>query len=73
MDPIMVAAVSGLASGVVCYFIGGALFTATWRLIARNQSRELEQVCVCVCGSALSWCSCNDTDLPVAPCPYSWP
>ena len=63
----MVAAISGLASGVVCYFIGGALFTATWRLIARNQSRELEQVCVC--GSALSLCSCNDTDLPVAPSP----
>ena len=41
---MMVAALCGLGTGVAGYFIGGAIFTATWKLIARDKSRQLEEV-----------------------------
>lgn len=44
MDPIMLAAVCGVASGIAGYMVGGAIFTATWKLIAKNQAKELEEV-----------------------------
>ena len=44
MDPIMFAALCGVGAGVLGYLAGGALFTATWKLIARNRFWELQQV-----------------------------
>lgn len=44
IDPIMLAALSGVASGVVGFLAGGAIFTATWKIIAKNKFNELQQV-----------------------------
>lgn len=44
IDPIMFAALCGVGSGVVGYLIGGATFTATWKLIAKSKFKELQQV-----------------------------
>ena len=41
----MIAAVCGLASGIAGYFVGGAIFTTTWRMVSGKKFRELEKVC----------------------------
>ena len=44
LDPIMFSALCGVASGIAGFVAGGAMFTATWKLIARKQYQELEKV-----------------------------
>lgn len=44
MDPIMLTAACGLVAGIGGYMLGGAFFTATWKLIARNKYNELQRV-----------------------------
>ena len=41
----MFAALCGVGSGVLGYMVGGALFTSTWKLMARSKSKEFHQVC----------------------------
>lgn len=43
MDPIVLAAVCGVGSGAVGFILGGAIFNATWKLLARNKARQLQE------------------------------
>lgn len=40
----MLSVLSGLVSAVAGYVMGGAIFMATWKLIARSSYQELKQV-----------------------------
>jgi hypothetical protein len=40
----MLAAACGLVSGIVGFMMGGAIFTATWRLISKDKYLELNRV-----------------------------
>ena len=44
MDPIVFAALCGVGTGIVGFMMGGALFNATWKLLARKAAREMQEV-----------------------------
>lgn len=44
MDPIVFAALCGVGTGIVGFMLGGALFNATWKLLARKAAREMQEV-----------------------------
>ena len=44
LDPIVFAALCGVASGMTGYLIGGTLFHATWKFIFKKKAAELQEV-----------------------------
>ena len=40
----MLAAACGVVSGIAGFVMGGALFSATWKLVAKNKYMELQWV-----------------------------
>ena len=44
MDPIVFAALCGVGTGIVTYMVGGALFKATWQLLASKKARQMQKV-----------------------------
>lgn len=44
MDPIAFAVLCGIGSGIVGYLVGGALFNATWKLLARSKAKQMQEV-----------------------------
>ena len=44
LDPIVFAALCGVASGVTGYILGGALFHATWKFLFKKKAVALEEV-----------------------------
>lgn len=46
LDPIVFAGLCGVGSGVVSYLLGGAIFTATWKILSKEKAKQLNQVCI---------------------------
>ena len=44
MDPIVFSALCGIGSGIIGYMVGGALFTATWKILFKQQAKDLDKV-----------------------------
>lgn len=44
LDPIVFAALCGVASGMTGFIIGGVLFNTTWKLLFRKKAAALQEV-----------------------------
>lgn len=44
MDPIVFAGICGAGSGILGFALGGAFFTAVWKLIMRETARQVDEV-----------------------------
>ena len=55
MDPLMFAALTGVAAAGVGFFAGGALHSEFWKVVNKEKHRQLTQVlnvaqcCICLC------------------------
>ena len=49
MDPIVFAALCGVASGIAGFVVGGAFFNTVWKLLFAGKAREIHKVTPSLC------------------------